>query len=364
MAATTPLSTAATVSTTEQTSPFFRLPPELRNKIYLDLLPVPKDWKTFGEDFDKKRRDPQQGCHTSIIAVCKQIHSETASILYGNHSFEISVPSLGDVSFLGREIQFARVQYTNFFAINQFSKLTVSVRVDKGEHVCDVQDTLFTLFRHLSVKNKLRVLDIRINLAFDFWRFRFRSLEQGVTDLPVVHFCAFLTDPLLLIRSLDQKCFVVVHFNNCAGAPWKKMREDVRSVAFSDKPVPNYTVFSEYFEILKRWKAALVFDHQHEIGSMVRAEEDLIYARIRGDVGGFRDAHRALTAAVRGLAWALSVDCAGDVSKIGMELAAAIPDDSTDTSFFEYSRTYDIIREWQKRERKGTMRLGPYTITS
>ncbi|KAK3715084.1 hypothetical protein LTR37_007294 [Vermiconidia calcicola] len=360
MAATTPLPTAATVSTTGQTSPFLRLLPELRNKLYLELLPVPKDWKTFGEDFDEKRRDPQRGCHTSIIAVCKQIHSETASILYGNHSFKISVHTSGDVSFLGREIQFARVRYTNFFAINQFRKLTVSVRVDKGEHVCDVQDTLFTLFRHLCAKNKLRILDIRINLAFEIWRPRFRSLEQRIPDLHVVH---FLTDPLLLIRNLDQKCFLVVHFNNCAGAPWKKMREDVRSVAFSNKPVPNYTVFSEYFEILKRWKAALVFDHQHEIGSITRAEEDLIYARIKGDVGGFRDAHHALTAAVRGLNWALSVDCAGDVSKIRMELAAAIPDDSTDTSFFEYSRTYDIIREWQKRERKGTMRLGPYKIT-
>ncbi|KAI8932141.1 hypothetical protein NX059_011024 [Plenodomus lindquistii] len=70
----------------QKTSPFFRLPAELRNQIYTALLcpntPTPHGLATFNSQGYK-----QQSLHPSILRTCKKIYQEAENMLYTTNIF-------------------------------------------------------------------------------------------------------------------------------------------------------------------------------------------------------------------------------------------------------------------------------------
>ena len=80
-------------STEDVLCPFFRLPPEIRNKIYRNLLvachsPKENEAPVFGRikppvlGFDWRGGPSDTNIHTSILATCKQVAFEATRILY------------------------------------------------------------------------------------------------------------------------------------------------------------------------------------------------------------------------------------------------------------------------------------------
>lgn len=84
----------------EQTTPmppFLRIPLEIRLLIYSHLLPYCTP--------SNNRRGLKTVWHlgsTSLLSTCRQVHSETSSLLYGTNIFEI------DVGYGGAIFQFRR----------------------------------------------------------------------------------------------------------------------------------------------------------------------------------------------------------------------------------------------------------------
>lgn len=76
----------------QSTSPFFRLPAELRNQIYADLLcpstPTPKALSDPTFHFTK-----QEALHPAILSTCRRIHEEAEDLLYTTNIFHAH-PSL------------------------------------------------------------------------------------------------------------------------------------------------------------------------------------------------------------------------------------------------------------------------------
>lgn len=74
-------------------SPFFRLPAELRNQIYHELLcsntPSPKQLLQYSQE----RRHAPQPIYPAILRTCKRIHEEAQDLLYSTHIFHAH-PSL------------------------------------------------------------------------------------------------------------------------------------------------------------------------------------------------------------------------------------------------------------------------------
>ncbi|KAF2848145.1 hypothetical protein T440DRAFT_481213 [Plenodomus tracheiphilus IPT5] len=70
----------------QKTSPFFRLPPELRNKIYAALLcpntPTPNSLHKFDSHGYK-----QEPLHPALLQTCKKIYQEAENMLYTTNIF-------------------------------------------------------------------------------------------------------------------------------------------------------------------------------------------------------------------------------------------------------------------------------------
>ncbi|KAK5124486.1 hypothetical protein LTR85_001703 [Meristemomyces frigidus] len=77
---------------TEQTCSFFRLPAELRNQIYRELLLFNRTCDINGPygPLAEHTKHPK-GCWLSIITTCRQAHAEGNGILYGDNEFVVGI---------------------------------------------------------------------------------------------------------------------------------------------------------------------------------------------------------------------------------------------------------------------------------
>ncbi|KAF2173562.1 hypothetical protein M409DRAFT_15842 [Zasmidium cellare ATCC 36951] len=74
---------------------FLDLPPEMRNIIYRELLPVLPPGT---------HREPNESkCQPAILRACKQVHSEAQSILYGDHEGEVTIRARHNLFLRGGE---------------------------------------------------------------------------------------------------------------------------------------------------------------------------------------------------------------------------------------------------------------------
>ncbi|MCJ1477865.1 hypothetical protein MMC13_006538 [Lambiella insularis] len=79
--------------TGSNTFPFLQLPPELRNRVYAYLFANPtgtKEWAIEPILFPGDRRSPELrrlGKGIAMLRVCKAIHAEAPSVLYGQNTF-------------------------------------------------------------------------------------------------------------------------------------------------------------------------------------------------------------------------------------------------------------------------------------
>lgn len=139
--------------------------------------------------------------------------------------------------------------------------------------VCNVQDSLFALFRHLQPEHSLHTLkvDIHVNVAANNYAgyaiftsnyaerlFKqntmreFRDIRSG--DLSRAHITAFLTDPLRTIRKLrdgKKKGKFTLDYVGKTGKPWRELQVDVRELVQGDSVVPDYRTFRPYFSVLE-----------------------------------------------------------------------------------------------------------------
>ena len=88
-------------------------------------------------------------------------------MLYGDSDFPLCVERDGGVEFLGKHILRDGVGDFDFSALNQIHKLHIVVASGKGHQICDVQDTLFKILKHLHEKHKLHESHVSIRIDGD-----------------------------------------------------------------------------------------------------------------------------------------------------------------------------------------------------
>lgn len=146
------------------------------------------------------------------------------------------------------------------------------------------------------------------------------------------------------------------------------MRDDFRMLVKSSDPVPDYKVFTQYFEIL-RPLLQIVANLKIRRLEDCFDDCDLIGARSRGDVKSFRRYHSVLVVAVedelrhevkptsyptwglKGTGYHLTSqrqDGIREARELLSKLETALPEGGTDTSFFGYNVSEKMLREWHK----------------
>ncbi|KAF4307881.1 hypothetical protein GTA08_BOTSDO04322 [Botryosphaeria dothidea] len=154
----------------QQTSPFLRLPGELRNEIY-ELLLTPPELTT------QQRRAaavhssacssllPSADIHPAILSTCKQIHDEATPILYARNPFSAHGTLLTKMPFMIKPSQ----PILHNTVISQIRNWRVSVRLDT--------DPFFTA---ADVATAFSGCD---SLEIDCWQAQFEACDYSILRL-------------------------------------------------------------------------------------------------------------------------------------------------------------------------------------
>lgn len=194
----------------------------------------------------------------------------------------------------------------------------------------------------------------------------FRNVSPG--DLSRGHLAAFLTDPLRTIRSLrkdgKKQPKFTLDFAGKNGRPWRDIRGEVFALMKGDSLVPNYQIFSPYYDALR---AFLEFTRQHGLGTPHGTRlPNLAQARIRGNVVAFREHHqRLLTGYCQVVKQNLenkAVASARQAEKKEYrlreveyrieELCTRLPAVDANLSFYGYKLADDALAHWQRHGRE------------
>ena len=298
---------------------FLDLPAEIRNQIYEDLLPDRDEGSAYRRT-SGLRKDGQK-TSTSFMATCKQLQAEAASMLYGKSRFcaYLSVGT-GELAFLNQRVLISDCLTANFAALNQIKRLGLTVITEDSCSICDVQDTLFHFLGHLQPNHKLQSLKVDINIAtVDHNSDRLGCSEASdlshtvrahlVTfphdynevrpgDLSIPHIAAFLTDPIRTVRGLmkddgrDGK--FALEFDGSSSRPWSLIAPEVRTLARSAEPVPDYQVFGKYWDALRPLLQVIETIVGQEGMRAFRMDVDAMHcSRVRGDVARLRQYHKS-----------------------------------------------------------------------
>lgn len=135
---------------------FLGLYPELRNRIYTELLQI--------------KTEEERGCWPNILATCKQIHNEASGVLYGDNRFHITL-GCSKVYFQDHQcgnLFSCRFDWPDFLhRVRNLSFHIINHRFLRDDKLRDhiVGRVLYHLCTHLHKRNKLQSLTIDVHYA-------------------------------------------------------------------------------------------------------------------------------------------------------------------------------------------------------
>ena len=372
------------VSTKQQAFRFLELPGELRNEIYGHLLP---DQAANPVDLDKPVRRDGMKSFTNLMATCRQIHDEAASIVYGSKTFYVSISNY--VGFLNQEVFPCDFSTANFSPLNQMRSIPVDLSVSCSTYcVCCMQDLLFGFVDHLA-HNSHNLQELEVNIGVFYWygneempeifseNFAERKFERddiwcepfhASRKILREHLSAFLVDPFCTLRNIwdaKKEGKLIINFIGRHKKPWNQIPEQVSELVRGDSPVPNYKIFLHYFEILAEVRDIcddLNLTRSEHCWTAIRLLRPRLYdRRLHGDVESLRHHHESFVFAIE-QAIGENLDANGFLSLekneereettreliyLLQELKAALPPSDTDTSFLGFKQADAMLREWQ-----------------
>ena len=323
---------------------FLDLPGELRNEIYALLLPVDR---SFADD--PRRKDGSRAC-TAFMASCPQVRDEALDIIDGwvNDAGPVVVRLGGCdwVDDLG-PVVFSIIEYRNFSRL-PFIKHARRVRllVDPWAHQGElglVQDSLFSLLRHLQGEHNLQEVEVQIkiyrldthDLASTAAYYKLAPMgndgylrgehdltarlskeeqdcDRDETKVPKIaagYFAAFCLDTMRCINGIEamqQEGRLKIEVLGRVGHDkfrriysWTKLPH-LQLLGPDDPKHGDYLDFAPYFELVRGLRqhldAGSLFGYKG--GSPLnfeytRWEVGMERSRVRGDVMAFRQHHQA-----------------------------------------------------------------------
>ena len=318
-------------------------------------------------------RKNKEKAHTNLMATCRQIHEETASLVYGSKEFHVKVYDGGAISFLTH--RHTKTGSTNFSALNQIQILRVEIESsDDPCSITEMQDALFAFFGHLRDNHKLHTLNIDIDIEMDrdnrYQYFSDRKLESNIEcefrhvvpgHLSRGHLTTFLADPFRTIRNLGQyksQSEFTMTFIGDTQTLWKDIPDQIAGLVKGDSSVPNYRVFGKYFEILNELLET-VRSLDSDFPRLPIEAVLLSKARIRGEIEIFKRRHRILITGIEELVeeharFGAAVfatekeQCEQKLYQIAalvQDLEATLPGDDVDTSILGYNKADTELKE-------------------
>jgi hypothetical protein len=148
----------------QEMSPFFRLPAELRNQIYDELLcPDTSNLRILTKHDHQPCTIPS--LHPAILSTCRKIHEEAADLLYTTHVFHAHPSLLTSLPHLTSSAQ--PVLYPN--VLSKIKRWQLTLRLDT--------DPRFTMSQATAAFSGAEYLDIRV------WQSMFDGCDSSVLRL-------------------------------------------------------------------------------------------------------------------------------------------------------------------------------------
>ncbi|KAK4497910.1 hypothetical protein PRZ48_010565 [Zasmidium cellare] len=147
---------------------FQDLPPEMRNLVYRELLPVRSP--------DGVRESNEPRCQTAILRSCKQIHTEAQSILYGDHEGEVAIKSTHTIAWRGPEVLNRETgMFSRLYKIDSAGGPFSLARIRSDWPAC------LRKFERINVKVSMTLLNVP--QVDDFTRTTYAGVNQELSGL-------------------------------------------------------------------------------------------------------------------------------------------------------------------------------------